>query len=138
MKIKTLLVYLLVAVLVVSAFGSCLSNKGLNDPHNSKNSLDWAGFYTGTIPSASGSGINVRLTLNSDQTFVLVYEYLDRPNNQFNSTGTFKWENNGNVIKLNVKDWPPYYKVAENTLIQLDMKGKPITGSLADDYVLRK
>jgi uncharacterized lipoprotein NlpE involved in copper resistance len=136
MNKKTLLVFLLMAVLIISGLGSCLSNKGL-DSHNSKNSLNWEGAYTGTIPSASGIGINVRLRLYPDQTFVLNYEYLDKPDTS-SWTGSFKWDKTGNNITLNVKDVPPHYNVAENMLVQLDMKGKPITGNLADNYVLKK
>ena len=136
MNKKTFLVFFLAAILIISGLGSCAT---INDAHNSKNSLDWPGVYTGTIPSASGTGINVRLTLSSDQNFALRYDYVDRPNSQYNYTGSFKWDNKGNIIKLTIdRETPPYYKVVENALIQLDMKGKPITGNLADDYVLKK
>jgi copper homeostasis protein (lipoprotein) len=138
MYIKKLLVIFLLSALVIFGLASCVSNRGLNDGHNSRNSLDWAGIYTGTIPATDVSGINVRLMLSQDESFVLQYEYLDRPNNQYNSTGSFKWDKKGEIITLKVKDWPPYYKVEENRLIQLDMKGKPITGNLADNYVLTK
>ena len=137
MNRKTLLVSLLAAVLIISGLGSCATSKGL-DAHNSKNSLDWAGVYTGIIPAADGPGINVRLRLNSDESFTLSYEYVDRPNNQFDSTGSFKWDNKGSTVILDVKNMPPYYKVVENALIQLDMKGKQIKGNLANDYVLKK
>jgi uncharacterized lipoprotein NlpE involved in copper resistance len=138
MNKKTILVSFFAAILIISGLGSCATNNGLN-AHNSRNSLDWAGVYTGTIPSASGTGINVRLTLSSDQNFALRYEYVDRPNSQYNYTGSFEWDKKGNTIKLNVaKELPPYYKVVENALIQLDMKGKDIKGNLADNYVLKK
>jgi uncharacterized lipoprotein NlpE involved in copper resistance len=133
---KTFFIFLLVTALIISGFGACLSYQ---ESHNSKNSLDWAGVYTGTIPSASGTGINVRLMLNRDQSFALRYEYLDRPSNAYNWTGSFQWDDKGNTVILNINDEvPPYYKVAENKLIQLDMKGKQITGNLADNYVLKK
>jgi uncharacterized lipoprotein NlpE involved in copper resistance len=138
MNIKKSLVILLIATLVISGLASCVSNRGIDDAHNSRNSLDWAGVYTGTIPAADVSGINVRLMLSRDETFVLQHEYLDRPNNQFNSTGSFTWDKKGNIITLKVKDMPPYYKLEENRLIQLDMKGKPITGDWADNYILTK
>jgi len=137
MNKKTLVILLMVA-LVISGLGSCLSNRGLNDGNNSKNCLDWEGVYTGTIPSASGPGIDVRMRLNQDESFVLRYEYLDRPDKQVNWTGSFKWDKKGNIITLNIKDVPPHYKVAENELIQLDMKGRPVSGNLADNYVLKK
>jgi uncharacterized lipoprotein NlpE involved in copper resistance len=135
---KTLVTFLLMAILVISGLGSCLSNRGINDSHNSKNSLDWEGVYTGTVPSASGPGINVRLRLNRDESFALWYEYLDRPNSTFSWTGSFKWDKSGNIITLKINDVPPYYKVEEDKLIQLDMKGKPISSNLADNYVLKK
>jgi uncharacterized lipoprotein NlpE involved in copper resistance len=138
MNKKTFFVFFLAAILIISGLGSCATNKGIDSAHNSKNSLDWAGVYTGTTPSASGSGINVRLRLNSDQTYTLSYDYLDRPNSQFECTGSFKWDNKGSTVILDVKDAPSYYKVVENALIQLDMKGKEIKGKLADNYVLKK
>jgi len=138
MNIKKSLVISFMAALVIFGLASCVSTSGNADPHNSRNSLDWAGVYTGTIPAADASGINVRLRLSQDETFVLQYEYLDKPNNQFNSTGSFKWDKKGSIITLQVKDMPPYYKVEENRLIQLDIKGKPITGDLADNYILTK
>jgi copper homeostasis protein (lipoprotein) len=140
MNKKTILVSFFAAILIIFGLSSCATNKGIDDDHNSKNSLDWAGVYTGTIPSASGMGINVRLRLNSDQSFTLWYEYVDKPNSQYNWTGSFKWDKKGNTITLNPndKELPPYYKVVENALIQLDMKGKQIKGKLADDYVLKK
>jgi uncharacterized lipoprotein NlpE involved in copper resistance len=138
MKIKKSLVILLMVTLVISGLASCVSTRGINDPHNSKNSLDWAGFYTGTIPSASGTGIDVRLMLSQDESFVLRYEYRDKPD-QYNWVGSFTWDKKGEIVILKInKDTPPYYKVEENRLIQLDRKGKPITGDLADNYVLTK
>jgi len=125
---KKAFIFILMAVLTIFGLGSCLA----------KTSLDWAGVYTGTIPSAGGSGIDVRLKINKDETFELSYKYLDRPpENSFISTGSFKWDD-GNNITLDIKDTPSHYKVAKNKLIQLDMSGKPITGNLADNYVLTK
>jgi uncharacterized lipoprotein NlpE involved in copper resistance len=126
------------AALAIFGLGSCRSNQRIVDIHNPKTNLDWGGVYTGTTPSASGPGIDVRLKLNSDQSFELSYKYLDRPNSTFNWTGSFQWDKKGSIITLNINEVPPHYKVAENMLIQLDMKGKPISGKLADNYVLKK
>jgi len=138
MNKKTLLVSLLAIILIIAGLGSCATNNGIDSAHNSKNSLDWAGVYTGTIPSASGTGIDVKLRLNADQTYTLSYDYIDRPNSQFEGKGSFKWDNKGSTVILDVKDMPSYYKIVENALIQLDMKGKQIKGNLANDYVLKK
>jgi len=129
-------VFLLIAV--IFGLGSCLSNKGPVDIHNSKISLSWDGVYTGTTPSAGGSGINVRLKLNNDETYELTYEYIDKPANPLTKTGSFTWNDAGNIINLGIPETPSYYRVAQDKLIQLDMAGKPITGDLADMYVLIK
>jgi uncharacterized lipoprotein NlpE involved in copper resistance len=128
---KKAFVFLLLAV--IFGLGSCLSNQGA-----AKTSLDWAGVYTGTIPAADGEGINIRMKLDKDNTYELKYEYIGKPANSFTNTGSFKWNNTGDIINLGIADTPSYYKVAENKLIQLDMEGKPITGNLADMYVLTK
>jgi uncharacterized lipoprotein NlpE involved in copper resistance len=129
---------LVMVVFGISGLSSCLSNSGAVDSHNSRNSLDWAGVYTGTIPSASGSGINVSMKLNKDNTYELTYDYIDRPASSFTFTGSFSWDNTGNNIHIEIADAPSYYRVGENKLIQLDMEGKLITGNLADMYVLTK
>jgi len=131
---KKVFVFTLMAALAIFGLGSCLSNKGAN----ARNSLDWAGVYTGTIPAADADGINVRLQLNKDNSFELTYEYIGKSDNKFTNTGSFKWNDAGDTINLGIADTPSYYKVAENKLIQLDMAGKPITGNFADMYVLTK
>ena len=106
--------------------------------HNSRNSLDWAGTYTGHIPSASGMGIEVRLTLNRDSSYALNYHYVGREDPDFSFTGNFTWNDAGSVITLDPGTGPMQYQVGENTLRQLDMDGEVITGDLAEMYVLRK
>ena len=128
----------------VLAFGMCAC--GVSEPpqpvvdagHNSQNSLDWAGVYAGVIPSASGSGIKVTITLRDELTYEVQYQYIGRPDSDSSAAGTFKWNEEGNTITLDDTDFPPYYKVGENRLTQLDMEGNLITGALADDYVLKK
>jgi uncharacterized lipoprotein NlpE involved in copper resistance len=135
---KTILV--LAAALLVLGLGACRSNARAVDPaHNSRNSLNWDGVYTGTIPAADAEGINVQITLYPDETYEKQYEYIGKPDS-FIDKGTFEWDETGSVIKLDVDEQkePPYYKVGENILIQLDMEGKVITGAFADMYVLRK
>jgi uncharacterized lipoprotein NlpE involved in copper resistance len=139
MKKNTFGFSLFMVALLVMGLGSCASNKAVDSAHNSRNSLDWQGIYTGTVPSA-GPGIDIRIQLNADETFQLRYEYVDRANSTYNEAGSFTWDKTGNVITLNTKDtdWLRYYKVGENTLTVLDINGNVITGNLADLYVLRK
>jgi len=109
--------------------------------HNSRNSSDWAGIYTGVIPSANGEGINVKFTLNTDETYTVEYQYIGKSDEIFTRSGTFTWNSEGDTIFLaseSEDDFPPYYKVGENTLTHLDLAGNIVTGNLADMYILHK
>jgi uncharacterized lipoprotein NlpE involved in copper resistance len=117
---------LLACVLLLSACASIRSNQ------------EWSGTYSGTIPSASGSGIQVRMILNPNNTFELHYTYIDRSDNDFVVRGSFTWNSAGNTITLNTDRVPPHYQVGQNYLRQLDLQGRPITGNLSENYVLRK
>jgi uncharacterized lipoprotein NlpE involved in copper resistance len=133
---------ILTAALVVFGLSACQTTskeegQAIDAAHNSRNSVNWEGVYTGTIPAADGPGINVRITLNLDETYEIWYQYIDRPE-EFTEKGVFTWDESGGNITLDIRDWPPYYKVGENILFQLDMEGNVITGSLADDYILHK
>ena len=131
---KSRLGALLACVLVMTACAS--APRG--DAHNSRNSLDWAGTYAGLIPSAGGMGIEVRLTLNGDGTYVLLYHYVGRADPNFTTTGNFTWNSAGSVITLDLNNGPSHYQVGENMLRQLDLEGKEITGDLAEMYILKK
>jgi uncharacterized lipoprotein NlpE involved in copper resistance len=128
--------FLLVISLLLLSFISCGTTSS-----NSGKSSDWAGVYTGVIPAASAEGINVKITLNTDETYKVEYQYIGKGNDIFTSTGTFKWNPKGDTIILDKEredDFTKYYKLGENALIQLDMEGKLITGEFADKYILRK
>jgi len=132
-------VFLFAAVFAVTGLISCQPNRKAVDIHNSRLTLDWSGMYKGTIPSASGMGIDVSLKLNIDDTYELTYDYAGKPENKFTNKGAFTWDATGEFITLDISaDTPSHYKVAEDKLIQLDMNGKYITGKLADQYILRK
>ncbi|MHC6204445.1 copper resistance protein NlpE N-terminal domain-containing protein [Breznakiellaceae bacterium SP9] len=118
--------------------------EAIDAAHNSRNSVNWAGVYGGVIPAADGPGITVEITLNNDGTYSISYQYIDRGDEVFTGSGTFKWNDAGSTIALDFEDkdapspFAPYYQVGENILIQLDMTGEKITGALADNYVLKK
>lgn len=111
-----------------------------DNAHNSMNSLDWAGTYFGTVPCASCEGIETELILNEDETYKLTTNYLGRNDAlEQEKTGTFTWSADGSTITLSeVDNGSLHYKVGENQLWQLDMKGKKIEGDLADHYILKK
>lgn len=109
------------------------------DQHNASNSIDWAGVYLGTLPCADCEGIKTELTLNQDNTYLLKTSYLGKGDQFFEEKGSFSWNEAGNTITLSgAKNRPSQYFVAENKIIQLDMDGNKITGSLSDNYILKK
>ncbi|WP_228455384.1 copper resistance protein NlpE [Chryseobacterium sp. Tr-659] len=103
----------------------------------SENALDWAGTYEAVVPCADCPGIKTSLTLNNDKTFSIKEEYLER-NSKNEDKGTFVWDTTGSIITLKGKSASYKYKVGENTLFQLDMDGKEITGPNKDLYIFKK
>ena len=103
----------------------------------SENALDWNGTYTAVVPCADCPGIKTSLTLNTDKTFSMTEEYLDR-NSKNQDKGSFEWDKTGSIITLKGKTANYKYKVGENILIQLDRDGKEITGPNKDLYVFKK
>jgi uncharacterized lipoprotein NlpE involved in copper resistance len=113
------------------------SEEMLGDGHNARNSLDYMGIYTGTLPTASGSGMIVTLTLG-DSSYVKTIEYVGEKG-IFEDRGAYSWKDDGSTIVLDgITDSPNSYFVAENHIVQLDMDGNRIEGDMADLYILRK
>ncbi|WP_425637084.1 copper resistance protein NlpE [Algoriphagus yeomjeoni] len=116
------------------------SDQYLYEGDNSATALDWNGTYKGTVPCASCEGIETTLTLNTDRTYKLSTHYFGRNDAlEEDDMGIFTWDETGSIITLErVSNGPRQYKVGENRLWQLDMKGNMITGDLADHYILTK
>ncbi len=110
------------------------------DGHNSETSLDWAGTYEATSPCADCDGIKTELKLNKDKTFVLTqtYEGASDDSRNFNGTGNFAWDDSGSKITLNTEDLKIVFKVGENHVTLIDMKGNVVSKKLGNFYVLKK
>ena len=101
----------------------------------------WAGVYTGVIPSAGGEGIDIKVTLNANETYKVESRYIGKSDEIFTDAGKFTWNSERNIIILpsEREDLPPtYYKLGEKALIHLDIEGNIITGQLAHNYILMK
>lgn len=107
------------------------------DTHNSRNSLDYEGTYHGTIPCADCAGIQVNVTIDRNGNYTKTMAYMGKPD-IFTSKGTYTWDTSGNKITLEGEPGPDIYKVGEGTLTMLNLEGNPITGDLADLYILKK
>lgn len=108
------------------------------DPaHNAQNSLDYEGIYQGELPTASGEGMKVTITLGKDD-YTKEVLYIGKETTPTKTAGTYKWDEAGTIITLEGQDKPNQYFIGENTLTQLDIDGNKITGDMADKYVLSK
>lgn len=120
-----------------SAAGGTEQGAAAPDMHTAETSLDYQGVYTGTFPAADCPGIEMQLTLNDDDSYGLQMKYIDR-DTEFDQKGRY-------VVKDNLLTLTPadggaadYYKVEENRLRKLDADKQPVTGALAENYVLTK
>lgn len=138
--------------LILCAFTACKNNqekepaeelaetKQVPDMHTSQIALDWDGVYKGVLPCADCEGIEIEVTLNEDDTYVVKRLYLGKDDNYFEETGALEWSEDGGSIVLTekVKGSPTLFKVGENYLLHLNQKGEVIEGEMAERYVLRK
>jgi len=138
MSIKMFIICFFMTGIAVSGLGLYVLGHGIIDIRNANIIFDWDGVYKGILPAAEGPGIDVRLKLNKDDSYELMYKYLNNPDKLFIWAGSFNWNKIGNIITLNIADTPVYYKVTENKVIQLDKKRKPIRGKFAINYVFKK
>lgn len=125
------------------AIGSCKTSEKHNshhfdtaflDEHSSKNSIDWQGTYTGTIPCADCSGIVTKIEINNNLTYSKQVKYLGKSDEFINTQGDFIWDDIGSNIIIEGTS----YMVGEGSLIQLNQQKENIKGTLATEYVLTK
>ena len=125
---------LVLLFVLATVFSACSTTKSSGEVVEEQVIMD---SYAGVIPAADGPGINVLIILNSDNTFELTYDYIDR-DDVVSISGDFTWDETGTIVDLGTSDYPPFYRVAEDHLLQLDLEGNEITGDLAEMYILMK
>lgn len=140
---KNILLILAAAIMLTACGGNSRqkTTTGVPDMHNAENALDYQGTYKGVFPAADCPGIEIELTLHNDNTYTMNSSYMDRSEEPIQQTGNYTVK--GNLLTLCAKvgiglPAPEYYKVEENRLRRLNAKKQPITGELADQYVLTK
>jgi len=113
-------------------------DQSFKDEHNSRNSLDWAGVYTGILPCADCEGIQTKVELQSNFTYCKTIRYIGKSQKKFEAQGKFSWDKEGGKIRLQNQEQPNSYKVVENALIALGLGDKEIEGDLKSNYRLEK
>jgi uncharacterized lipoprotein NlpE involved in copper resistance len=95
-----------------------VDTENVDNAHNSNNSLDWAGNYSGVSPCADCPGIKTDITLGKDNTYSLQEQYLEKEKTPRIFDGKFK--------------------VMEGRLRMLDKFGDPKQGGKPEDFDLKK
>ena len=111
------------------------------DPaHTSRNALDWAGSYVGTLPCADCPGIDTTIAFTPEGGYTMGEIYQDSDSSAFATKGTWTVREDGKTLLLDPEDKEEYdhwYEVVSPTeLRMLDREGKPIDSKL--DYSLRR
>jgi hypothetical protein len=112
-----------------------------SSPHTQNH--PWAGTYFGQLPFKEGDGIETRLRLREDSTFVLHTEYHGRNDAlEEEFTGKIVWEKLASETRLTlvgkIGGYTSQYLMQDSLLIQLDSKGQKIEGPLAERYWLKR
>lgn len=107
--------------------------------HNSHNSLDWAGTYTGNTPCLKPcQGVDTQIIINEDSTYTLSVKAIGQENTPRKFAGTFSWDKAKNVITLDANGDHHKFQVMESALKELDKFGDPKQLGKQDDYILKK
>lgn len=107
------------------------------DANQTSSVAQYVGKYEGFLPAASGPGIQTSLTLEEDGTFVWVSDYVGEQASVFTEKGPYTIS--GDIATLEVPgEGTRYARLESGSLRLLDQNQSPITGALADMYVLGK
>lgn len=90
------------------------------DGHNAANSLDWPGYYFGTLPCASCPGIETWLELNDFDgriQYQLVENYLEEADGLILSIGAAQWDAGGKRFALTGADENRMLAVSEDHVV---------------------
>ena len=111
---------------------------GIATGDTTENSVDWNGTYTGTLPCASCPGIETKLTLNSDKTYVLESNYLEEKDGKFTDKGNFEFSKDSSFITLKDSKDPNETKIFFVGEGSVWMAENTTDRSMKEDYKLVK
>ena len=83
------------------------------------------GEFSGKLPSADGPGIEMKLTLNEDGSFLLDETYLEKKDGQHNSKGSYEVSADGAFVTLKEEgnDKPRVFLVEEDAAYLVEKVG---------------
>ena len=84
---------------------------------------NWTGYYDGTLPCADSPGIETRLWVRSDSTFVLQQRSIDRDSVPQGTIG--QWHVLNGLMTIGYAgDKPDFYRYTEDGLVMVDEMGE--------------
>ena len=94
------------------------------------------GEFSGKLPGADGPGIETKLTLNEDGSFLLDETYLEKKDGQFNAKGSYEVSADGAFVTLKEEgnDKPRVFLVEEDAAYLVEKVGD----AKKPDYKLAK
>ncbi len=111
-------------------------NHAVMDKHAAQLVSGYEGLYEGTLPCADCPGINTKLTLKKDKTFVYEIRYLEKDDGRYLYTGTYSVKED--LLTIHEDGQPVHFLIGDKELFLLDKDLKPATGELAPHYTLKK
>ncbi len=134
----------IIGTLAVSntAYAESTDPASVHESHHEQTNSEWPGVYNGFLPCEDCTDIKTSLALNSNNTYLLIRQYVGKSEREIVEKGKFTTGINNTTLVLtprnNLEATNHYYLVGDNSLTQLDNNGNAITGKKADKYVLRK
>ena len=98
---------------------------------------EYCGTYEGMFPAADGPGIQTTIKLDKQNHFEQRQVYLGEKNGDFTESGSY--HKHGSVLSLRTDNGEMmFYQIETGQIRLLDMEQEPISGALADYYILKK
>ncbi len=98
---------------------------------------EYCGVYEGTLPAADAPGIKTTISLDKAQNYTERMVFIDRENADFSEKGSYLVDDDMLTLKPSARE-KTYYRIEKGQLRLLNQDKEPITGALAEHYILKK
>lgn len=92
--------------------------------------------YSGVLPAADAAGIQTTITFNRPASFQNKLVFIDKANGTFEESGSYSVKDELITLRDSNGD-ESYYRLEKDQIRRLDMEKQPVTGALAEHYVLK-
>lgn len=133
---KTVTTLFAFTVIVFAGTAACAQ---MPDARATRDTVNWPGYYTATLPAASSPGIETTLILqnmNGETRYILIENFLEEKDGTFRSSGPGKWDASGRSITLAGPDESRVVFVGEGWVQFLG--ADETVGSETSQYALRR